>query len=497
MSTTRDGSASGTAGSAASSLVWNYAGSLVAVLLQVGYTAYTGRTVAPTSFGAYAIALTVAQLLGYFANAGLATCLLRADRLDISTVKAAHRLAAGSGVASFALLEAVAPLCAALWRMPEVTLLLRILGCQFLVQPTAAVALAALRRIGHTRAAVIAEVIGQLGGAAAGMALLARGWNPAGLAVASPVGAAVSLAAATVLLSHRPLPTGPPVTMGDLLRSSGFLAGYSLVQFTTNSLPMWVAGRLLGPSAAGWFSRASLLSGIPLTFLAQGLNWAALPALADRRAGGRPLGRAVEHAMCMASAAAFVGFGALAGIGPAALELLLGPGWDKAASLVPVLAAGSAVALLCSFGVAVDQACGSPRALLGTQLAVTAGTVAGVAAAVGTHSLFLLASTAAAGQAAGHLTQLLRWHRTGLLRAGTTLRTHAWHATVGTAFGGAAALGAQGRPPAHGVVCGLLAMLPVLVCCALMRTRIPLYAAAAAMGLVHRGKRSTPVPGAS
>jgi O-antigen/teichoic acid export membrane protein len=271
----------------------------------------------------------------------------------------------------------------------------------------------------------------------------------------------------------------------DLLAPSGFLAGYSLVQFTTNSAPMWVAGRLFGPGTTGAYSRAALLTGLPLTFLAQGLVWAATPALAERQGLGRPLSSAVEHTLCMASATAFIGFGAMAGFGPAALSLLLGPGWGAASALVPVLAVGAAMALLCSFGGSIDQVRGAPGALIGTQLAVMTATAAGVVGAAAAHSVVVLAGAAAAGQAAGHLVQLVRWHRSGLLRAGVALRMHLIHAAIGAALAGAAALGADGRSRTAAAMCGLAAMLPVVVVCVLLRRRLPLYAAVVAVGL-HR-----------
>ncbi|WP_169316745.1 oligosaccharide flippase family protein [Actinacidiphila oryziradicis] len=465
------------------SLGWNYVGATVAVPLQLAYTAYTGRTVALSSFGSYAIALTMVQLVGFFANAGLSAHLLRAERLTLQTVRAARHLSVVSGVIGFALIETVAPICGALWRMPELIPFMRLLGYQFLFQPVVTVTIAVLRRAGRARAAVTAEVAGQSTGFAVSVLLLACGWNPLGLAAAQPASAVASLTVATLWLHRCALSSGPPVGARDLLAPSGFLAGYSLVQFVTNSVPMWVAGRLFGPGTTGSYSRAALLTGLPLTFLAQGLVWAATPALAERQGLGIPLGRSVEHTLCMASATAFIGFGAMAGFGPAALSLLLGPGWGAAAALVPMLALGAAMALLCSFGGSIDQVRGAPRALIGTQLAVMTATAAGVVAAAALHSIVVLAGAAAAGQAVGHLSQLMRWHRSGLLRVGVALRMHLIHAAVGAALGGTAALGADGRSRTAAVMCSLAAMLPVVVGCALLRRRLPLYAAAVAVGL--------------
>lgn len=495
MTTTQPaGAQTSTARSALASLGWNYGGAMVTVVLQLGYTAYTGRTVAPHSFGAYALALTSVQFLGYFANAGLSTCLLRAEQLTGPTVRAAASLGAMSGVVCFALVELTAPVCGSLWRMPGLTPMLQVLGFQFLVQPGMSVVVATLRRISRTRAAVAAELVGQATGMGVGAALLANGWGALGLAAAQPVAAATTLIAAAVALISQRLAPGPPVRARDLFASTSFLTGYSLVEFLVNSTPLWAIGRLLGPAALGAYSRASLFTGLPVTFLAQGLSRTTTPMLAERRGRGIPINRAAEHAVCAASAAAFVCFGAVAGIGPIALTVLLGPGWAAAAALVPVLTAGAAFGLLCSAGSSIDQARGAPRALVGTQSTVVVTTACAITAAATTRSLALMALAAAAGQAAGHAVQLRRWHRIGLLRARVSVRIHLVHLAVGGAFGGAAALGSEmAGTPGVGLACGLVSMVPVVVACALLRTRLPLYTTAVDAGLLRPGKNRTGV----
>lgn len=474
-----------------SSLKWNYAGSAAAMLLQIGYVACTGRIASPEAFGAYAIALTVVQLLGYFSNAGLATYVLRIDQLTRPAMRAAMRLGAASGFVFFLLTEAAAPTLGALWHMPALVPMLRLLGCQLLAQPGASVTVTALRRVGLVRAAVTCELAGQGVAVAVAMTLLACGWNPLALAVAQPTTAAVGLALGMAVTGLRsPLPAGPPVRAVDLLASSSFLAGYSLLEFVTSSAPMWVVGRLFGPGVTGAYNRASLLAGLSSQLLFQGLNSSVTPLLAERRGRGLARDPAVAHTLYSASAAALICFGALAGIGPAALSLLLGSGWGTASALVPLLAVGSAMTLLCRSGMIIDQVRRSTGALLSTQLVATVVTALAVAAAVASHSLALLAAAAAVGQAAGHIVQLVCWHRAGLLHASVALRAHAVHSAVGAALGAAAAVGAHGRPPVGAVAFGLSSMLPVVAVCVPLRTRIPLYTTVVAMGLRWPSRRT-------
>ncbi|MFC4471058.1 oligosaccharide flippase family protein [Streptomyces xiangluensis] len=478
--------------SALASLRWNIAGSVVVVLLQLCYTAYTARAVDPRSYGAYAIALTVVPFFGYLANAGLSACVLRAERLTFPFVRAARRLGMMSGTLCFLLVEAVAPVFGALFHMPDLTVMVRLLGCVFLMQPSVSVIVTAMRRVGAARVAVMAESVGQAVGVATAAVLLAWGWSPFALALAQPVAAATALSMGTVWVARRPLPPGPPVRGRDLLAPSGFMTTHSLGQFVANNIPLWAAGRLLGPGAVGSYSRASLFTGLLLTFFYQGLNWAVTPLLAERRAKGLLLGRAVERTLCAASAVAFIGFGITAGIGPAVLRLLLGPGWASAVAIVPALSAGAAMTLLCYCGGAIDQVRDAPRALVGTLMATVAATVVGVGLAVFERSLLLVAGAAAAGQVVGHLVQLVAWHRAGLLHAGAALRIHGVHAAVGAALGAAAAMGSSARSAAAALAYGLILMLPVVLVCVLVRTWIPVYATAVATGLLRDRKSLRP-----
>ncbi|MGW0611000.1 oligosaccharide flippase family protein [Streptomyces sp. NPDC002788] len=477
-------------------LRWNIAGSVVVVLLQLGYTAYTARAVDAHAYGVYAITLTVVPFFGYFANAGLSACVLRSERLTLPFVRAARRLGMVSGAVCFLVVQAVAPVFGSFFHMPDLTVMARLLACVFLVQPSANVTVTAMRRAGAARMAVLAEALGHAVGVATAAGLLVCGWSPYGLALAQPVAAAVALSVGTAWIARRHLPPGPPVRARDLLAPSGFMTSHSLGQFITNNIPLWVSGRLLGPGAAGLYSRASLFTGLLLTFLYQGINWAVTPLLAERRAEGLRFGQDVERTLCAASAVAFIGFGVTAGIGPTVLGVLLGPGWKPALALVPVLSAAAAMTLLCYCGGLVDQVRNAPRVMLGTLTATVVATVAGVAAAAFARDLLLVAGAAAVGQVVGHLVQLAAWHRSGLMRAGAALRMHGVHLVVGAALGGAAAIGSADRPAAAALGYGLVAMLPVVLVCVLLRGWIPVFTVAVATGLLRnrRGFTSPPPP---
>ncbi|MBB6415300.1 oligosaccharide flippase family protein [Streptomyces sp. AK010] len=488
-----------------SGTLWNYSAAVVASLLQLGYTAYTGRAVSAAAFGAFASALSITQLLGYFANAGLATTVLRSRELTRGLLVATVRLGLLSGLVCFALVQATAPLWAEVWNAPETTGLLRVLALQFLFLPVGAVSAAGLRRLQAQRAAVLVETGALAAGLLTGTLLLAAGWTPLGLAATS-VTTQLGIAVLAGMLVARRLPPGDrtcgrPGRYRELAGSSGFLAGHQLAQYVTNTVPLWAAGAVLGPVAAGYYSRSTLFTGLLLTTLAAGLTRVTTPALTRVRAqapepspearppGGREepaVRRAATDVLLAASALSFLPFAFLAGAGSGALRLLLGPGWDEAAGLVPPLCLFSAVAVVYAVGLSVDTVCGSHRRMAAAQAAAAVVTLAGAVLATAGDSLTLLALAALTGQLGGLAVQMWKWRGHGVVEARRLWVGYAVHAALGLA---AYASGAALSRTAAGLPCpAVLLVLPAVglavVLCRPLRTRLPLYRVAAARGLL-------------
>ncbi|MET9424190.1 oligosaccharide flippase family protein [Streptomyces sp. NPDC006540] len=464
-----------TARSAVHSLLWNFAGAAQAVILQLGYTALTARLVEPATFGAYAIAAAALGILAYFANGGVSVCLLRARRLTRPLTRLALRTTAVTGCCCFVAAQLAAPAVGLLWDMEGLVSLVRLLSTQFLVTPMSLAATAALRRCGHAARVVRLELLGQASGFGLSLTLLVAGWSPYALAVATPLAAAVVLAGSLRLLAAQPLPDGPRPPLAELLGPSTFFTGFSLVQYGCNTAPLWLVGALFGPAATGYYSRASLFTQLPVAMLAQGINRAAAPALTESRGS-----KGEYDTLCGASAIGLIGFGAIAGVGPALLGVLLGPGWESAGRLVPLLAVGAAFSLLAWVGDSINQVRQAPGAMVGSQLAAVLAIACSLFAAFRQESLSVLLAAAVAGPLAAHAVQLVCW---GGPLAIHVLRAHAAHAAVGGAVFGVCHAGLV-----QGPYLGLMAALPLVAGVALLRDRLPAYAVARRRGLIRLGR---------
>jgi O-antigen/teichoic acid export membrane protein len=470
---------------ALAALAWNYSGAAVNTALQLAYTAYTARTVPSSAYGAQATALSILQVLTLFSNAGLTTFLLRSEHLTRSLLRAAWRISGVTGLLSCLLVQVTAAPCASLWHLPPMEPLLRILGLQFLVLPSAAVVTAALRRSGLARAAVAADLGGQAAGLGTGALLLALGWNPYGLAAAFPLASVATLLIGGLRLARARIPEGPALRARSMIGLSGTFTGYGVVQTAAIQSPLWLTARLLGPAAAGQYARACVTIGLPLTMLCQGLHHAVTPVLAQAHGQGLSLASRVRDMLSVTSALAFIPFGIAAGIGPAALGLLLGPGWESASALVPLLALNASFYLLLSIGYAIDEVRRALRGLLVVQASVAVAVLLGVGAAASLRSLMLVPAAMAAGSALGHALQLARWHRAGLVRLPAVLRAHLVHAVIGGSFFAAGNVGARyGHGPLSSTLWGVSALLPVAGFWLALRQNVPAFMTATAHGLV-------------
>lgn len=428
----------------------------------------------------------------------MAICLLRADVLTAPLLRSARRVAVGSGLVCCAAVQVAAASLGDLFGIAEMVPLLRLLVLQFPLTAVAVTLCAALRRLGRARSAVLAETAGQLAGSTAGAVLLLAGWSHYGLAAAWPVNGAVCLLIAHCMLGGSgPLPEGPTVRVRQLLGLSSFFGSTSFISSAVSQLPVGCAA-LLGPAAAGHFSRAQNFVLLPLTALNQGLTRAVAPRLADSgrlddSLPGRRLlpYRDVNDVLCAASALALGVFGLTAGLGPTALGLLLGPGWQLAVDLVPWLSAAAALCLLCYSGLALDQIRHAPRAIIAAQVAMVTASVPALVLAGVRDSVTWCALAMAAGPFAGHAVQLVCWRRERVLRVRALLWAHTVHFGIGAGLFLVSWYATGGAASVSGLGWGLLALAPCAGALWIGRRGVPVFRAAERRGYAPGGERKS------
>lgn len=305
-------------------------------VVQFIYSGFTGRMLEPQVFGAYAVALSATGLLPLLFSTGLSSFVLAADDLNINATQATMRLSWLSGCLGATALVVGAPLWSWAWHAPAATSFSRILALQVLLAAPAAVSLARVRRAGNARADAFIQVVSTLSGLALGVLALHVTDEPLSLTVAPIVGAAMNLFISQRVA--RPSSIHGPFRRKDVLAWTWRISRQNTFFFLLLSLPAWAVSVGTNPFLLGQFSRASLLAGLAATALSTALVRALSPSYREARLGD--LKGAVTDAATVAGGIAMPSFLLLAIIGGRIIEIWLGPGWQVAARIIPILALG-------------------------------------------------------------------------------------------------------------------------------------------------------------
>lgn len=316
---------------------WVYGLQILTVIVQLAYAGLTSRTADPKVFGAYSVALSIAAFVNLLGSGGLAQTAARAPDAEHSSTRplATYALVIGVGAALFTLLTA--NLWSALWAAPQAVGVVRLLAVSALILPMLSLCNGLLRREGKFRdlalATFVANVVGMIVGA--GAVIVFR--NPESLAVSAIVGqwGTFIWAAGRLRGSLRP---GILSLRSDNVRFSTKIVMVSIFQYISGNAPRWSVSQFIGTSVLGAWNRADVLSTVPFSQMQNALLQVVYPEF-RRYTVGSSAARAAWLDMLGLIAWLTLPVGAvLAGVGPLAVGLVLGPGWGQAAAILPLLA---------------------------------------------------------------------------------------------------------------------------------------------------------------
>src|SRR5947207_7214842 len=248
---------------------WRLAGSLVGAVSQFVVGVLLARLLPPSDFGVMALAFVVLGLARLFGDLGIGSALVQRATLSDRHVRSAFTFSVLLGIATAAMMTAVAPLGAVVLGDPNVTPVLRVLAAGFALGGPAVVAGALLRRRLDFRRLFFIDAASYLlgyGGVAVSLAVLGYGvWSLVwggllqGLLAASAQLAAVRHSARP-LLARREL--------ADLLHFGLGAHVSGCVNYIALNGDNLVVGRCLGATSLGLYSRAYTLMNLPYTYTA-------------------------------------------------------------------------------------------------------------------------------------------------------------------------------------------------------------------------------------
>jgi lipopolysaccharide exporter len=423
------GERSSLTGRAASGLRWSYLGYGALGAANLAYTATISRLLDPVAFGLMALANLVVLFAQYFVRLGLASALVQKPSLHADDVRAASTAGLALGAACYVVVWALAPAFAALFRAPDLTPVLRVLGVSFLFEGFSMTGMGLLRRQLRFRTLSVITVGTYVLGflvVGVGLALLGAGvWSLV-------VGALVSNASQAIwqyaLLRHpiRPVLRWQPYR--EVCSYGMRLSGAHLLDYAGSNLDNLVVGRVAGTAALGQYSRAYYLAFQPLRwYLTQALTQVLFPHLSRIQDDPPRLRRASASVLALTAVVVFPVCAGMAVAAPQLVRVVLGPQWDLAATLVPWFALAGG----CSVVSALSQTVAEARADLNRSLAVQVaylavlGGLLAAAVAFRSRGLWVFAAAVTVGEVVRQVGYAGLLRRVAGLSAGQLWRAYA------------------------------------------------------------------------
>jgi lipopolysaccharide exporter len=324
-----------------SGLGWSTLATAVSAACQILFMAVLARLLDPAAFGLMAMAGIALRFAGYFAQLGFAQALIQRAAIDARDTTAALLMALALGTLMYVAMALAAPLIAASFHAPELSLLIDILGLSLILGPVGSLPVALLRRQGRFKRVNAIEVAAYAAGfGGVGIACAAVGLGVWSLVAATLSQQVLGLALGFIALRY---PLAWPVPRANFVQLWRFGSRYSLIGFIEflgcNIDTMWV-GRAFGKSPLGLYNRASTLTSLPVEFGVSAVNKVLFPALAGMQHDRSRVADGFQMLLLgigLFSSALACGIAAGA---PDVVAALLGPKWSAIVPLVAVIAFG-------------------------------------------------------------------------------------------------------------------------------------------------------------
>jgi teichuronic acid exporter len=341
---------------------WTLAARVGMQLVTWPITILVMRLLEPGDYGLLALALLVSGFITLFSELGLGVALVQAPQLSDAQIRMACTLVLLlNGVIAFIII-ALAPLMAAAFEEPDLTLVMRVLCLELLMSALAAVPLALLERGLKFKPVALGLMAGGISGSLVTLtaALLGAGvWA----LVAGTLATALVRSAAWITFHGRPVRPGRLrlQTIRPMVRVSSHAVALRVLWYWSGQADQLVLGRLLHTSALGLYSVASQLAMLPAGKAMDTVNRVAFPILS--RLQSEPHQLQASHRNSTALLALY-GFGVcwgLAAVAPEFVRLVMGEKWLQATLPLAVLSLIAPLRMLCAFNNTMVTAVGMPQ----------------------------------------------------------------------------------------------------------------------------------------
>ena len=331
-----------------SGAIWSAANSLGMKVGNIAIMVVVVRLVTPAEFGVFAAALTIAVILGSFADWGVSSFLIRseADLEEVAPTVAFIAIASGAVLSTATFVAA--PLLADAFAAPEAVGPIRVMALCLVLGSFAAVPSAILAREFRQDKIFLANVIGFVPANAVLLVLAFEGVGAMAFAWSRVVAVVFQGIAVCVAVARWYRPRLDRERLRQVLAFGLPLAGANLVNYTLLNADYAFVGHAMGPALLGIYVLAFSIASWSTSMLAAAINGVAMPAFSrvgnDRARLEAALHRSTRAVSLIALPMATL---TLALAGPLVVTLY-GTAWQAAVPVLEILGAYGAIFVLVS-----------------------------------------------------------------------------------------------------------------------------------------------------
>ena len=318
------------------------------------------RILSPADYGLLAMASVFVAFLAMMAAAGLGPAIVQAREIDDGKLRQLLGLIVVLNGGLFLLLFLAAPLIAVFFDEVRLTDVIRVLSSQFIISGFAVIPESMLGRELKFKARALIDLSSNVAGGVVTLALALSGqgvWSLVAGTMVSTTGKAIGL---NLVAPHVRWPSFSLRGTRALLAFGGNVTASRILWFFYSQADIFIAGKLLGKEALGFYSVAMHLASLPVQKISGVLNQVAYPAFAQIQRSPQLVSENFLKAVRILSFFAFPVLWGISSVAPELVGLLLGAKWSQAVLPLQVLPAIMPLRMISNFLPSAIDAVGRP-----------------------------------------------------------------------------------------------------------------------------------------
>lgn len=262
---------------AATNVRWVAVSQLGRACIQFASVFVFSRLLSPSDFGLFAMAIVVGNFVAVFRDMGTSAAIIQRQNINEEMLDTVFVLSFACAICIYAVVAAASPFVAGIFGNPELRDILLLIGIGFAVASFGASQLALLERTNQFRKIAWIEISSDAVGFLLALAAALLGAGIYSLVLQILLSTACSTAQLWLTSSWRPKLRGNMDELRYLLKFSGNLVTFNVINYFARNSDSILIGRFLDAASLGWYSMANRILMFPLQGVTSVLGRALLP----------------------------------------------------------------------------------------------------------------------------------------------------------------------------------------------------------------------------